>query len=77
MSSVVSVKISSKVKKEMERLKDKIEWPEEIRQFIENRVEKARREQSARKVQQLLKDMPGVPKGTASKLVREDRDNGH
>lgn len=75
--SVVSVKVAPKVKKEMDELKEKIEWPEEIRAFIQNRLEKAKREESIRKVDQLLKNMPGVPKRTASKLVREDRDSGH
>ncbi len=75
--SVVSVKVAPKVKKEMDELKEKIEWPEEIRTFIQNRLEKAKREESIRKVDHLLKNMPGVPKRTASKLVREDRDSGH
>jgi hypothetical protein len=75
--SVVSVKVSPKVKKEMEELKENVEWPSEIRKFIENRLEQAKREESLRKVEWILKDMPQVPRGTAAKLVRESRDSGH
>jgi len=75
--SVVSVKVSPKVKKEMEELKDRVEWPTEIRKFIESRVEQAKREESVGKVERVLKTMPQVPKGTAARLVRESRDSGH
>jgi hypothetical protein len=72
--SVVSVKVSPRVKKEMERLKDEVEWPSEIRKFIEDRLERARREESIRRVNQVLRTMPEVQRGTAAKLVRESRD---
>ena len=75
--SVVSVKVSNKTKKEMEQLKEKIEWPSEIRGFIESRLERAKREESLERVAKALKDMPSMKRGTASKLVREDRDRGH
>jgi hypothetical protein len=75
--SVVSVKVSPKVKKEMEELKENIEWPAEIRKFIENRLEQAKREESVRKVERILKELPQVPRGTAASLVRESRDSGH
>ena len=75
--SVVSVKVPSRVKKEMEELRNRIEWPAEIRKFIESRVEQARREENVDSVERVLKTMPPVQKGTAAKLVRESRDRGH
>ncbi len=75
--SVVSVKVSPKVKKEMEELKDKVEWPSEIRRFIESRVEQARREENIERTERVLKTMPRVPRGTTGKLVRESRDGSH
>ncbi|MDA4131188.1 MAG: hypothetical protein OK457_10495 [Thaumarchaeota archaeon] len=75
--SVVSVKVSSKTKKEMESLRDNIEWPEEIRGFIESRLEQERRRQAVERAEKTLKGVRPVPKGTAAKLVREDRDRGH
>jgi hypothetical protein len=75
--SVVSVKVSPKTKKEMERLRDSIVWPEEIRGFIEGRLEQEKRRQAVERAEETLKGARPVPKGTAAKLVREDRDRGH
>ena len=75
--SVVSVKVSDKTKKEMQEFKERIEWPSEIRNFIEGRLEQAKREESIERVEKILKGLPGVSRGTASTLVREDRDSGH
>ena len=75
--SVVSVKVSSKTKKEMEQLRNRVEWPAEIRGFIESRLEQERREETLRRVDKILQNIPSVKSGTASRLVREDRDSGH
>ena len=75
--SVVSVKVSQKTKKEMEELKEKVEWPAEIRKFIESRLERARREESVEHVEKVLRNLAQVKHGTSSRLVREDRDSGH
>ncbi len=75
--SVVSVKIPDKTKKEMEEYKDKVEWPSEIRAFIEARLDQARREDTLERVERMLKDQPKVKRGTAAILVREDRVSGH
>ena len=75
--SVVSVKVPSKTKKEMEQLSDRVEWPAEIRNFIEGRLEQARREETIRRVDKMLQNVPSVKRGTASRLVEEDRDSGH
>ena len=73
--SIVSVKISPKMKKDMEELKDKVEWPSEIRKVIESRVEQFRRQENIDKAERVLKTMPCVPKGSAAKLVKESRDS--
>jgi hypothetical protein len=73
----VSVKVSAKTKKEMEHLKDKVEWPDEIRAFIEGRLEQAKREETIQRVDKLLSRVTPAKRGTAAKLVREDRDSGH
>ena len=75
--SVVSVKVSAKTKREMEQLRDKVEWPDEIRSFIEDRLEQERREETIHRVDRLLVKVTPVKRGTAAKLVREDRDSGH
>lgn len=75
--SVVSVKVSTKTKKEMEQLKDKVEWPDEIRGFIAGRLAQARREETINRVDKLLSNVTPMKRGTAAKIVREDRDGGH
>jgi hypothetical protein len=75
--SIVSINVSPKTKKEMKQVSRKVEWPSEIRLFIEKRLERAKREEGLERVEQILKKMPSVPKGTAAKLVREDRDRDH
>lgn len=74
---VVSVKVDEETKKEMMRYRERFNWPEEIRKFIEESVAKAKREENLKKVKELLSGIPGAPAGSASKLVREDRDSGH
>lgn len=73
---VVSVKVSDKTKKQMEELKDKVEWPSEIRGFIESRLEQVRRDEALERAEKAL-GKHHVDRGTASKLVREARDRRH
>jgi hypothetical protein len=75
--SVVSVKVPPKVKEEMEKRKDTVEWPEEIRRFILDRLEREKRKENALKVEQMLRGVRKLPKGTSARLVREDRDHHH
>ena len=74
---VVSVKVEEDVKKEMEKYKRQIDWPDEIRSFIGGKIDQARREASLKEVEKLLVDLPPLPRGTSTRLVREDRDSGH
>ena len=74
---VVSVKVEAELKRNMERYKSQIDWPDEIRSFIGGKIEQARREDSLKEVEKLLGDVPSVPRGTSARLVREDRDRSH
>jgi hypothetical protein len=74
---VVSVKVDERMKKEMERYRKQIVWPDEIRNFIGGKIEQVQREVSLKEVERMLSGVPSVPKGTAARLVREDRDSGH
>jgi len=73
--AVVSVKIPDEVKSEMERFSDRICWSDEIRSFIVQKLEEARRHETMERVEALLRTMPTHPEGTAAKLVREIRDS--
>lgn len=73
--SVVSVKVSEKTKKDMAKRKGRINWSEEIRQFISSKIEEDQRRENVEKAEKLLRGVRKLPKGTAIKIVREDRDS--
>jgi len=72
--SVVSVKVSKEIKEKMEKTRDRVDWPEEIRRAILRKLEELEREQTIGEVDKMLAELPVQPKGTVSRLVREDRD---
>lgn len=74
---VVSVKVDEETKREMMKYRERFNWPEEIRKFIEESVAKAKREENLKRVKELLSGIPGSEQGSSSKMVREDRDSGH
>ena len=74
---VVSVKVEEKMKKEMEKLRSQVDWPDEIRNFIGGKIEQLERETTFHEVERMLGGIPRVPKGTATQLVRKDRDTRH
>jgi len=74
---VVSVKVDDRLKKGMTKYRNEIDWPEEIRLFIASKIGQKEREGASAAVRRMLEGSPTLPKGTASKVVREDRDSGH
>lgn len=75
MKEIVAVKVPRHLKEAMRRLKDRVKWSEEIRVFIEDRVRKAESEENMNKVIEMLGETAEVPKGSAAKSIREDRDS--
>jgi len=75
MSTVYSFRIPRRLKEEMDRLRDVVDWRKEIVTFIEERVRMYKRQKALREVVEILKGLPETPKGTAVRLVREDRDS--
>lgn len=71
--SAIRVKVPDEVKEKMRRTKDKVNWPQEIRTFIESKVEELERRDRVERVERMLAKMPTQAKGTASELVRRDR----
>ncbi|WP_456422171.1 type II toxin-antitoxin system VapB family antitoxin [Thermococcus sp.] len=72
-SAVVSIRIPPELRREMKKYD--INWSREIREFIRKRIEEEEKKRALLEVIQLVGSLPGVPKGTAKKLVREDRDS--
>ncbi|MCC6053891.1 MAG: CopG family transcriptional regulator, partial [Thermosphaera sp.] len=70
-----SFRIPRRLKEEMDKLRDVVDWRKEIVAFIEERVRMYKRQKALREVVEILKGLPETPKGTAVRLVREDRDS--
>jgi hypothetical protein len=70
---VISFRIPEELK---QRLKEvDLNWSEEMRRFIEERVREYKREKALREIDALLKDVPSPESGTAARYVREDRES--
>jgi len=74
MSVVFSVRIPRKLKEEMEKLKDLVDWRSEIVAFIEERVRMYKRMKALQEINRMLEELPETPRGMAGRIVREDRD---
>lgn len=70
---IVAVRVPEEVKKKMKDVPE--DWSEYIRKAIEERIHIEERKRILREVNELLKDVPKAPKGTAAKLIREMRDS--
>ncbi len=74
-SAVISLRVPKKLKELMDSVRDMVNWNEEIRRFIEERGRRAYRLKVLDEVEKLIEELPEMSSGTASKLVREDRDS--
>jgi vacuolar-type H+-ATPase subunit D/Vma8 len=75
--SVFSVKIRRDLKEKMERYSDKVNWAEEVRRFIEEKIRLLEAEENYRAIlSELEKVSWSVSKGFSTESVREDRDSG-
>ena len=70
---VISFRLPKELKENMKEID--INWSKEMRKFIERTVRDYKKEQSIKKIDSMLKILPGADKGMASKYVREDRDS--
>jgi len=77
MSEVVSFKVRKEVKEKMRRYRGIVNWSEELRRFVEEKLrELEAREALESVVQELERATWSVPKGFSAGSVREDRDGG-
>jgi hypothetical protein len=74
MSVVVCVRIPRELRERMRRLKD-VNWSDVIRRFIEETVSRYEVEETVRRVEEDLRDVPELPPGTVSRWVRVDRES--
>ncbi len=76
MSAVVSFKVRRELKEKMEKYRSVVNWPEELRRFVEERIRMLEAEENLRKVVEELEKIPvNTPQGFSARSVREDRDS--
>lgn len=74
MSVVISIRVPRELKEKMDRIKG-VNWSEEIRKFIEERITQFEVERLLEKVKEDLRDIPELPPGTIAGWLRSDRDS--
>ncbi len=76
MSVVVSFKVRREIKKLMDKYRDKVNWAEELRRFVEEKIRQLEAEENFSEILRELSNASwSVPKGFAARSVREDRDS--
>ena len=75
MSSVISIRLPPDIKQEMEKMKSEINWNEEIKGFLKNKIEEIKKKELLDDLIKKRQDRRELPEGTAAKMVREDRDS--
>jgi len=73
--SVVSVKVPRWVKDKMKKHAGSVEWPEEVRKLLIQKIEELERADALERVVKILEGTPSAPRGTVEKLVRRDRES--
>ncbi len=77
MSVVVSFKVRREIKELMDKYRDRINWAEELRRFVEEKVKLLEAEENLKMIVEALeKARWSVPRGFSARSVREDRDSG-
>ncbi len=75
MSVTVSFRIPRKLKEKMDRFRGYVNWSEEVRRFLEQRVRELEQTMAIEELEKIIRELPETPRGTAAKYVREDRDS--
>ena len=75
MTEVFSIRIPKGLKRQIEELKNMVNWREEVVSFLYQRVRYYNKLKTIREVHKILERHPSLPPGAATRLVREDRDS--
>ena len=74
-SVVITVRVPRELKEAMDKYSAKVNWSEEIRNFIMRRIAELRREEALSKLNSIIDRLSESPSGSVTSLVREDRDS--
>jgi len=75
MSVVLSIRVPKELKEELDEVKDVMDVKKEVIEFLKKRVAYYRKVKALRRAHAILAKHTSVPKGTAWRSVREDRDS--
>ena len=75
MCPTISLRISDKTKENFDLFKSRIDWNNELREFIGKKIDEERKKDLLNQLESMISELPKSPQGTAAKLVREDRDS--
>ena len=75
MSVIISFRIPRELKEKMNKYRKTINWSEELRKFIEKRIKELEQQKAIEELEETIKNLPQIPKGTATRYIREDRDS--
>ncbi|MEZ0290246.1 MAG: CopG family transcriptional regulator [Sulfolobales archaeon] len=76
MSTVFSVKLRREIREKMDKYRDRINWAEEVRRFIEETIKRLEARENLEKIVRELENATwSVPRGFAEESVREDRES--
>jgi len=73
-TTVIAVRIPKRLKEELEELG--IDYAEEIRRFLEQRVREEKAKRLLKEVEEIVRSVPRIRGNLAAEFVREDRDRG-
>ena len=71
----LSVRVSKDVKNRMDGPRDIVDWNDEIKRFLEARVDELYRRKIIEEVRRVVELLPEMPRGSITKYVRGDRDS--
>ena len=75
MSEIIAVKVPKKVKDKVKALRNEVNWPEEIRRFLEEKIREVEARKTMERIVRKIGETEGVPKGFSASVVREDRES--
>ncbi len=74
MSVIIGIHIPRRLREKMDSLGN-INWSEEVRRFLEERVEELHRRKVLEEVHRVVEQLPEVPREIVTRYVRKDRDS--
>ena len=70
MNKVISIRVTEEMHKEMQKLRRSVDWNQEIRDFIQKRVDDKKKDDVLASVTERIRKNPAFPSGSAAQLEK-------